>query len=130
MLKLAEARKLYDTLVEGELTEYLRSHPQEYDCVISADTLCYFGDLSQVFLATANCLRGQGLFVFTVELLDEEVKVTYFLQTNGRYRHSEKYLRNSLSNAGLTVQNIEPVTLRTERGAPVLGALVVAELAS
>jgi predicted TPR repeat methyltransferase len=128
MLEVAKSRNLYDNLVEGELTEYLRSHEREYDCIISADTLCYFGDLSQVFLAAANCLKGQGLFVFTVELLEEEVKVSYFLQTNGRYRHSERYVQNSLSNAGLRVQSLESATLRTERGEPVLGAVVVAEL--
>ena len=128
MLKAAEARKLYDNLVEGELTEYLCSHQREYDCVICADTLCYFGDLCQVFKATANCLRDRGLFVFTVELQSEEVNNPFSLQKNGRYCHAEKYVRDSLSIANLKVLRAESVTLRTERGEPVLGSVVVAEL--
>lgn len=128
MLKVAEARKIYDVLVEVELTEYLRSHPSEYDCIVSADTLCYFGDLNPVFMATTNCLRGQGLLIFTVELLDVDGKVSYLLQTNGRYCHSERYVRDSLAAAGLRLKSLESATLRMERGEPVLGAVIVAEL--
>ncbi len=128
MLKIADIRQLYDQLIETELTEYLRSHPREYDCIISADTLCYFGDLQQVFVASANCLKGSGVFIFTVELQVDEANGDFTLQTNGRYCHTEQYVRESLMSAGLQVQSVESVTLRLERGNPVQGAVVVAEL--
>ena len=128
MLKIAETRKLYDHLVEAELTAYLFLHPKEYDCLISADTLCYFGDLSPVSHAAKTGLRSNGLLIFTVELQAKGTSAPFSLQANGRYCHSEHYVRSSLEGEGFKVQSFEAVTLRTERGQPVPGALVVAQL--
>ena len=127
MLKMADARRLYDSLTEAELTEYLFLHPNEYDCIISADTLCYFGDLGQVAQAARRGLRNKGLFIFTVELQTERAIASFSLQPNGRYCHSERYVRETLEIAGFKVLSTDKVTLRTERGQPVSGALVVAE---
>lgn len=45
MLRLAGERRVYDDLKKAELVTYLRGHPEAFDVVISADTLCYFGVL-------------------------------------------------------------------------------------
>jgi len=127
MLKIADARMQYDSLMEAELTDYLFQHPNEYDCIISADTLCYFGDLSQVAQAARLGLRSKGLFIFTVELQADNATSAFSLQANGRYCHSERYIRDSLETAEFKVLSTDKVTLRTERGKPVPGVLVVAE---
>lgn len=127
MLNIADARMLYDHLVEDELTAYLFQHRNEYDCLISADTLCYFGDLQQVAKAARMGLRSKGLLIFTVELQAENTLAPFSLQANGRYCHSEHYVRSSLETTGFHVLSIETVVLRTERGKPVPGVLVVAE---
>jgi hypothetical protein len=38
-------------------------------CVVSANTLCYFGNLLEPLEAAQVCLRAQGLIAFTVESL-------------------------------------------------------------
>jgi predicted TPR repeat methyltransferase len=67
MLRKAVERRLYDPLIQGELVAFLASQPAAYDLVISADTLCYFGDLTSFAVAAFNAVRDGGSLVFTVE---------------------------------------------------------------
>jgi predicted TPR repeat methyltransferase len=53
MVEKARGRRAYDNLVVADLTEFMQGHTEAYDLIISADTLCYFGDLEHV-LQTAH----------------------------------------------------------------------------
>ena len=64
MLEKARSRKLYDELVEAELTSYLVQQIRAFDLIVFADTLCYFGDLTEIIAATAGALRPNGMLVF------------------------------------------------------------------
>jgi predicted TPR repeat methyltransferase len=125
---LAKARSVgaYDELVAAELTAFLRSSAGAYDVIACADTLCYFGDLTEVASAAASALRVRGIFVFTVERSDE-VAEGYRLHPHGRYSHGEMYVREALANVGLVVKSVENAVLRLERGAPVAGLVVTVE---
>src|SRR5262245_29409438 len=124
MLDQAKARKLYDELIKGELTGYLRDSVGEFDVIVSADTLCYFGPLEAVTAAAGSALRPGGRFIFTVEELapgrsDEE----YVLNPHGRYCHARAYVERVLADAQLTSE-IESAELRLEAGDPVAGLVV------
>src|SRR5262249_1777868 len=67
MLSHAARLEQYDELREEELTAHLQASRARYDLVVSADTLCYFGELKPVLGAAARALRPDGLIVFTVE---------------------------------------------------------------
>jgi len=73
-------------LVQAELTEFLGKRHHEFDVIVSADTLVYFGDLSAVITAAAGALRGCGRLVFTLEHLADDSVVDYRLEWHGRYR--------------------------------------------
>lgn len=134
MLTEAEHLKVYDQLIEAELTEYLTSGGGPYDLIVSGDTFCYFGQLRQLLSGMAGCLAAGGQVVFTVERLakDEEEESAaeslpeYDLQANGRYRHHESYVRETLNQAGLQIVSIDHGTLRIERGRDVIGLVVTA----
>lgn len=126
MLELANNRGCYDRLVKEELTTFLTRHRDQYDVIISADTLVYFGDLGPVLDAASHALRTGGILVFTVERLTDGGSADYLLRGNGRYCHSERYLRNVVTQAGLHVTQIRTVILRLEMAAPVHGYLVSA----
>jgi predicted TPR repeat methyltransferase len=126
MLAKARDRRIYDELVAVELTSYLAGQRQAFDVVISADTLCYFGDLDPVARAAARALKPAGLLVFTVEALDGEEQGPYRLQPHGRYGHADGYLRDVVETASLAVLALDRVVLRKERGADVHGWLVAA----
>ncbi|MGE5274510.1 MAG: tetratricopeptide repeat protein [Verrucomicrobiota bacterium] len=123
MLDQARTRDVYDELVRGELTAYLRRHADAFDVIVSADTLCYFGPLEQVVAAAANALRAGGLLVFTAEELRGAGDTEQAISPSGRYRHARGYVERVLADAGLP-SKIVPAELRLEAGEPVPGLVV------
>ncbi len=126
MLDRAQAKGCYSDLYKAELTEFLQLSPGQWDVVVSADTLCYFGDLSQVIQAAAQSMKPGGTLVFTVEALPEEVGLKHQIQPHGRYAHASQHVVEALSQAGLSLLDQEAVILREEGGKPVNGWLVAA----
>jgi predicted TPR repeat methyltransferase len=122
MLARARSRKTYDELIESELAAWLMSRSGEFDLIVSADTLCYFGALDQALAGAARALRPGGRLVFTVERAAGAV-ADYHLEPTGRYTHAEGYVREMLTAAGLELIAVEHVVLRRERGEEVQGLL-------
>lgn len=128
MLEKAALRNCYRRLDEAELTAWLAAHPDTYDLIVSADTLCYFGALGEVAAAAAAALRVGGHLVFTVEETANAAEAPqYRLHPHGRYSHTEAYARQVLGNAGLAVLEVRRVVLRTELDAPVAGLAIAAQ---
>jgi predicted TPR repeat methyltransferase len=132
MLRRALPRRCYDALHQAELMFYLNTQPGQFDVVVSADTLCYFGDLTQVTQAAHRALRAGGCLVYTVEALtdDSGQGQGHQLLVNGRYAHSERHINTTLAQAGFTVHALVSVSLRMEAGRPVVGWLVTAHKTS
>jgi predicted TPR repeat methyltransferase len=124
MLEKARDKGIYDDLVEAELTEFFQENRNCYDLVVSADTLVYFGSLTNVLKGMREALVDDGILAFTVEKLDEGTD--YRLLHTGRYAHALEYLTNQLQQTGFRALMIEEVNLRSERFRPVMGWLVVA----
>jgi predicted TPR repeat methyltransferase len=129
MLDQAQQRNIYDVLEKAELVQFLEGHPDSFDVVVSADTLCYFGNLQRVAKAARDALRAGGQFVFTVEALKKADGDTFRLLANGRYAHALAYLQSVLGAAGLLPQRIVGEVLREEVALPVHGWLVTASRA-
>jgi predicted TPR repeat methyltransferase len=128
MLEKAAARALYDELVTAELAAYLQAAHEAFDIVACADTLVYFGDLRDVLAAARRALRGGGMLVFTVEhaTSEEQAPAGYRLQPEGRYVHTERYVRSCLAQAGFAAVEAEKAYLRREGEAYVAGLVVAA----
>jgi predicted TPR repeat methyltransferase len=125
MLEQAVHRQLYDELLEHELTAYLQQQKAAFDVIVSADTLVYFGALTDVLAATAVALRPGGILVFTVERIsNEECAEGFHLHPHGRYSHTRDYLARELTAAGFTDLSFQEVDLRKEANAWVGGWLV------
>jgi predicted TPR repeat methyltransferase len=131
MLGKAAETGHYDKLVKAELTGFLHGVDSEYDLVVCAETLCYFGGLEEILDAIVNSLKPGGLLVFTTELTpeggaDEE---GFVLHSHGRYSHSEAYVSQLLSALELDDIQVETQQLRMEFGQPVRGCIVSARVA-
>lgn len=123
MLQRARSRNIYDELVKAELQDYLANHADEFDVIISADTLVYFGALDGVFDAACHALKPRGLLVFTVEEA-HDAEAGYRINPHGRYSHEHNYVCESMRRGGFEVEAIDTAELRMEGGKPV-GGLVV-----
>jgi predicted TPR repeat methyltransferase len=123
MLAQAREKQVYDTVVQMELTAYLRSRPAAFDAIVSADTLVYFGDLDDAMAAAAEALRPGGMIVFTLERAVADSASDFHLETHGRYTHAERYVERVLARHGLDPE-IAYADLRMESGVPVAGLVV------
>jgi predicted TPR repeat methyltransferase len=128
MLAKAAARSVYDRLVVSELSAYMNAQLNQFDLVVSADTLCYFGDLQEPLAAASACLKAGGLLVFTVEALGHSAVegTPHRLMSHGRYAHSRRYVCDILQFAGFEVLAAELATLRMELQHGVNGLVVSA----
>ena len=116
------AKNVYSELERSELTAYLRARPEEFDVIVAADTLVYFGDLREFCAAAAGALRPSGLLVFTLEHA-VDATVDYRLELHGRYSHDRGYAEQTLLAAGLRPQS-SCAELRMESGSPVAGLVM------
>jgi predicted TPR repeat methyltransferase len=126
MLAKADARGLYDTLIQAELTGFLQQKPGAYDLLACADTLCYFGDLHAAIAGAHGALRPGGLLAFTVEASPDTAPAPFTLHPHGRYSHQREYVQHALAGAGFTRVEMQAEPLRNESGRPVQGWLVTA----
>jgi predicted TPR repeat methyltransferase len=129
MLQQAKHRDQYDELIEDELTRHLQSRPNSYDVVICSDTLCYFGKIDEVVLATHESLRSNGIFIFSVECQDVDATghpQPFALKRSGRYGHDESYIRNAVTTVGFRIERLVHETLRSEFGNAVEGLVMTA----
>lgn len=126
MVEKARQRGGYDELAVAELTAFLQQRPGYYDVVLSADTLVYFGDLSEVLQAAHDALRPGGWLGFSLEAcVDGEDAAE--LSSSGRYRHGRAYVERCLNEAGFTRMQITADSLRKECGRPVSSWVVLAQ---
>ena len=125
MLRRAAARQLYDALTEAELTAFLLEHPGQYDAIVSADVLIYFGELAPVFAAAAGALRAGGVLVFSLEAAPPDVE-RFTLAVHGRYSHAQAHVESLLAEAGFRVVEVQAQVLRSELLHPVHGLIFVA----
>jgi predicted TPR repeat methyltransferase len=129
MIERAKTRASYDMLVVGELTEHFAHTSERFDLIVSADTLCYFGDLAAAMAAFRRSLKDGGVLVFTVEAHVAEDDADFRLNFSGRYAHRASYLRAVLAASGFAPPILREEVLRKEIGKDVNGYVVRAEAA-
>jgi predicted TPR repeat methyltransferase len=129
MLDRAQTKGVYSELFKAELTEFLRESPGQWDVLVSADTLCYFGDLQGLMNAASGSMRPGSTLVFSVERLADESGLPFRLEPHGRYAHARGHVEQALAQAGFDVLEISTGILRQEGGKPVPGWLVCARRA-
>ena len=90
MLEQAQKKGVYDALACEELISFLRHSPQQFDLIVAADLMIYFGDLTPIFAGAAAALRPGGLLASSTESWIGE---GYRVQPSGRFAQSPEYVR-------------------------------------
>ena len=123
---LAEAKKkdIYTNLIESDIEKYLNTVDKDiYDIVVSSDVFIYIGDVSTIFSQVTDTLKEDGVFAFSIELL--ESKEEYKLNNTGRFSHSLNYIENLAANNKLEIIQKVPIVIRKELGKDVSGYIFV-----
>lgn len=79
-----------------------------------------------MFAAAAGALKPGGGFIFTVEAASDETESEgqdYRIIPQGRYAHTEAYLRRLARQAELQIEILQHGVLRQEMGRPVQGMI-------
>jgi predicted TPR repeat methyltransferase len=129
MLEACRRRGLYDGLFESDVAAFLSEGcggTEPYDLLLSADLFIYIGDLVAVFAAARERMRPGGLFVFSVERLDDGEATgggagDYALRPSGRYAQSAAYVRRLAAAHGFAVLSEQSAPLREAQGQPIPG---------
>lgn len=125
MLRRARAKRLYDQLDRADL-QLWQPPARPVDLIVAADVLNYLGRLDRLVAAVAAGLEPGGLFAFSVEAHDGPEPLA--LRESRRFAHSERHLRDLLAANCLEIAALRRETIRMDRGEPVEGLIVVAEL--
>lgn len=126
MIDRARERKCYDELIVGEICASMEARPEQFDAIVSADVLIYFGALERFIWSARKALRPRGFLIVTTESLPEDSTEMYRLDTSGRYAHHISYVKDSLERAGLDVIEAQDEFIRREFHKNVMGHGVVA----
>jgi predicted TPR repeat methyltransferase len=119
MLQEARARGCYHELTEGEILGWMRAAAAaQFDLIIAADVLVYFGDLEPIFEQARRLLRPGGLFTFSIEVSRDG---DFRLQDSGRYAQSAAYVERLAREHGFTVAVRADQPIRK----PIVGLLYV-----
>jgi predicted TPR repeat methyltransferase len=126
MIARAQAKADYDRLVVGNLAAFLSDEiakAAKFDLVLAADVFVYVNDLAPVLADIARVLAPRGVVAFTVET---HSGAGVALLPTLRFAHGEPYLRDAMAVAGLELLALEQAAIRTEKGTPVAGLVIVA----
>ena len=121
MLEQAARKAIYDTLVREDLTAFLLRSPRQFDLIVAADLMIYFGNLTSLFAAAATALRPAGLFALSTESWSGE---GYRLFPSGRFAHGPQYVRLTAERDFEEVYHAE-TTIRLEATGRVPGNIFI-----
>jgi predicted TPR repeat methyltransferase len=122
MLDKARARDVYQALICDDILHFLAQASVNYDVIMAADVLVYFGQLEELFTAVKDKLASGGCFAFSVEAsaMDE-----IYLQASQRYAHSANYIRQLAEKHGLQLRHSSQHSGRREAQQEVQSLIVV-----
>lgn len=141
MIAHAKRKAIYDKLAVADVESFLAARGRDYDLILAADVLVYFGDLAAVFRGCKLRLRQGGWCLFTAEkyiqAISAEVeagpapKMRQWQNSRGfalgpkrRFRHSADYIRETAMKAGLECMGLLDSSPRMDEGQPVEGLAV------
>lgn len=113
MLAQARAKDIYDELVESELITFLENTKESYNLIVSADVIPYLGELETLFQALRPKLACLGLFVFNIEISEQD---PWQLQKSARFNHHPNYIQTLATEYDLTIIHKEYLTSRQQSG--------------
>lgn len=127
MIARAKEKGLYDEMHVAKIEDFLNgaagADPERYDLVVAADVFVYLGDLAPIFAGIRKILAPGGMLAFSVET--HSGKGARLLPTL-RFAHGENHLRELLGASTFAIHHLARTSVRSEKGEPVDGLVVVA----
>lgn len=131
MIMVAKQHGGYHKLIVTDIISFLEHKYNEYNLIISADVLVYFGDLNEVFKLVRQALKPEGFFCFSIETLTAQENVSnseftnFRLRSTGRYAHRPEYIEKISGDHGYAILSQTDAILRHQEDLPVWGQIIL-----
>lgn len=122
MLDQALKKSQYDSVICANIETLQTDYKGLCDLLLCADTMPYIGDLNQLFTTTAQYLKGNGYWIFSIEDCHDH---DFILNQTARFSHNPDYIRCLCESHGFTVYHHERLALRTQQNAYVDGIIFI-----
>lgn len=131
MIFVAKQQGGYHKLIVTDIVSFLEHKFTEFDLILSADVMVYFGELDTVFKLMRQALKPDGLVCFSIETLTDEERAAhpdfpdFQLRPTGRYAHHPAYIQHLSERYGYTLLSQTDAVLRHQEDNPVWGQIVI-----
>jgi predicted TPR repeat methyltransferase len=126
MIAKAAEKGIYDRTAVASFADFLAgaaAAQERYNLVLAADAVVYVNDVAPIVAGIGEIPAPGGLLAFTAETHSGDgIKLLPTL----RFAHGESYVRAIFGAVGLTVRHLAETSVRSEKGVPVEGLVVVA----
>jgi predicted TPR repeat methyltransferase len=126
MIAKATDKGIYDRTAVASFEDFLAGAAvakERYDLVLAADVFVYVNDLAPIVAGISEIVAPGGLLAFTAET---HSGAGAKLLPTLRFAHGESYVRAILGANGLAARHLAQTSVRSEKGVPVEGLVVVA----
>lgn len=123
MIGKAREKGIYNRLEVADIEQFLAEEHYRYDCIIAADVLNYFAELTPLFRLTYGCSQDNCVFCFSTE--KREKGGGFSLGKTGRFQHTPAYIRKKAEQTGWKLVSLTEANLRQEHGKWVAGHLTL-----
>ena len=120
MLSVAKSKGIYKKLIAADIFEFLGESAEQYDLIIAADVLPYFGSLDSLFASIQSRLSDNGIFIFSTEISAEE---QWQVQESIRFSHSPHYI-SKLCDANNLILEYKEQTIARQQDAQGLEEII------
>jgi len=124
MIAQAKKKKVYDSLEEEDIAEFLNKTDETFDLYIAADVFIYVGNLAPIFSAVRKRAREKALFTFSTEICEGS---DYNLNETARYSQSRGYIEALAQDQNFSVKICDTSIIRREKGENTPGYLFILE---
>jgi predicted TPR repeat methyltransferase len=124
IIKKAEKKNIYDTLMTGDIVEVLNESAEKYDLFVAADVFIYAGNLAPIFSSIKRRSKGTSYFAFSTEV---NLGDDYVLRPTGRYAHSFSYIQTLAKRHDFKIVKHRPEVIRKEKGEEISGDVYILE---
>ncbi len=111
-IEIAEEKHLYHTLIEMEMTSFLKTTKDTFNLITCIDVLYTFSDLSEIFQNVHPVLADKGFFIFTTLTQEKEMQRPFKLDETGQFYHNENFVLDCLKKTSFKLLFKEMVILR------------------
>ena len=119
MLEKAKERECYTGLFCSDVENFVDEKPIQdsapFSLIVSCDVFVYLGSLDVVFENVKSVKSADGIFAFSVELLDEGRPMDYLCMNVARFAHKKSYIENLARAVGFEVLAVRESVLRKVR---------------